>query len=500
MINKEIKFGVLISYLSIIFGAIISIIYTPIMINIIGINEFGVYNFVLSIIAYLGLLNFGFSSAYLRYYTIYKVGENELGIKKLNGIFVLFFIIISIITLFLAFFINNNLEIILGEKFLKTDLLLAKNLFTILTINLIVNFLTITFDVHLIANEKFIFQKTLNLIKTITSPLFSIVVLYFGFGSIGLASITLLINIFISIAIVYYNFRKINFSFTFNKLEKKLFKDISIFSSYIFLNIIVDQINLNVDKILIGRIMGPASISVYVIAAQLNTYYITFSTLFSSIFNPRINSFVINKKNDLISDLFIRVGRIQFIILAFIYVAFILIGREFIYFWVGEKFDETYIIALILMTSFTIPLIQNTGIEIQKAMNLHKFRSLLYIIIAVFNIILSIYLINIFGVIGAALGTAVSLIIGNGIIINYYYATKIKLDIKLFWKNIFSIMPSILGIAFICYFIKKMFVLDSFLNIAIFGLIYTIIYIFIIYFFGLKDYEKKYILSYFRNI
>ena len=41
-----------------------------------------------------------------------------------------------------------------------------------------------------------------------------------------------------------------------------------------------------------------------------------------------------------------------------------------------------------------------------------------------------------FGGIGCALGTAISMIVGNGFIMNWYYQTHIGLDMRYFWKHI----------------------------------------------------------------
>lgn len=45
---------------------LISLIYTPLMLNILGQKEYGLYQLVFSVVSYLGLLSFGFHNAYLR--------------------------------------------------------------------------------------------------------------------------------------------------------------------------------------------------------------------------------------------------------------------------------------------------------------------------------------------------------------------------------------------------------------------------------------------------
>lgn len=114
------------------------------------------------------------------------------------------------------------------------------------------------------------------------------------------------------------------------------------------------------------------------------------------------------------------------------------------------------------MTPALVPLIQNIGIEVQRAKNMHQFRSIVYLIMAIINIVISIQFAKRWGEIGAALGTTISLILANGIAMNIFYHKKIGIDIVYFWKQIFSLIPSIIFpyaiMTFICHFI----VIDTF--------------------------------------
>ena len=112
--------------------------------------------------------------------------------------------------------------------------------------------------------------------------------------------------------------------------------------------------------------------------------------------------------------------------------------------WGGEEYAQAYVIALLLIGPVTVPLIQNIGIEIQRAKNMHQFRSKVYFCMAIGNAIVSVPLGMALGGIGCALGTAISMIVGNGLIMNWYYQTHIGLDMRYFWKNILKIVPAML--------------------------------------------------------
>ncbi|MBP3699767.1 MAG: teichoic acid transporter, partial [Oscillospiraceae bacterium] len=60
---NQLKAGALLSYVSMGLSTVISLIYTPVMLQRLGDSEFGVYQTVLPIISYLNLLSFGLGSA-----------------------------------------------------------------------------------------------------------------------------------------------------------------------------------------------------------------------------------------------------------------------------------------------------------------------------------------------------------------------------------------------------------------------------------------------------
>ena len=66
---KQRKFGVVLGYANFVVKMVTQLVYVPIMLKMLGQSEYGVYQLVASIIAYLSLLNFGFGGSYLRFYS-----------------------------------------------------------------------------------------------------------------------------------------------------------------------------------------------------------------------------------------------------------------------------------------------------------------------------------------------------------------------------------------------------------------------------------------------
>lgn len=492
MKTNQLKPGVVLSYINIIVKVLISLTFTPVMLRLLGQSEYGLYTMVASVVSNLTLLTLGFGSAYVRYYSIYKVKEDKENIAKLNGMFITVFTIMGIVVLVAGMLLSANVDVVLGDKLISSEQSTARILMIIMSFNIAISFPASVFNSYITANEEYVFQKLLMLINTIASPLVMLPLLLLGYGSVGVVISITALSMVIEVSNIIYCFRKLNIQFLFKKFDFALMKDITVFSSYIFISMIVDQINWNLDKFIIGRFWGTITVAIYGVASQINTSYMSFSTNISSVFIPRVNRMVASDCSDKeLTDLFTRIGRVQFIVVSLICTAFIFFGRPFMNMWAGADYDKAYVITLILIIPVTIPLIQNVGIEIQRAKNMHKFRSQLYLIIAIVNIAISIPLTKYFAGVGAALGTSLALLIGNGLIMNIYYQKNVRLNMKYFWCQILKFLPALIAPVIFGLLIALFVDLYHPVSFLISGIVYVIIFVFSIWFFGMNQYEKE---------
>lgn len=501
MRRNQLKVGTVLSFVSLILGNLISIIYTPVMLRLLGQSEYGLYNLVSSVVAYLGLLNFGFGSAYIRYYLRYKVKNDEENIEKLNGIFLIVFSIIGFVAVVAGTILAFNARLVFGSELTINELSTAKILLILMAVNMGISFPNVVFTSYITANEEFIFQKFIETIRVIANPLLTLPILLLGYGSIGIVTAATLLSIFVEVSYAVFSFKKINMKFAFKELDISLVKEMTVFSSYIFMNMVIDQINWNLDKFILGRFFGTVSVAIYGLAGQLNNYYKVLSTTISRMFIPRVNTIVsTTNDNTELTDLFTKIGRIQFLILALGGSGLVFFGKSFISMWAGKDYSQSYYIALLLILPITIPLIQNIGIEIQQAKNMHQFRSWTYLIIAVLNVLISIPLASQYGGIGAALGTALSLLVGNGFLMNWYYHNKVGLDVIYFWKEIIKFIPSLI-IPFIAGTVMVYYIdLYKIIPFLLSALAYLVIYGISVWLMGMNQYEKNLIISPVKNL
>ncbi len=503
--KNELKWGAVLSYAQMALSVIIGLAYTPIMIRLLGRNEYGLYSTVGSTVAMLSILNLGFNSSYVRYFARYRKQNDTGKIYRLNGLFLSIFLVIGAVAFACGLFLTYNLELVFDKGLTEHEYRIAKILMFLMTISLACSFPASVFSSIISANERFVFLKLWGMLNTVMGPMVNLPLLLMGFRSIGLVSSSLALGLITDAVYVYFVIFKLKNKFIFGKVEKGLFSSLFSYTIFIAINMIVDQINNGIDRVLLGRFNGTISVAIYSIGANLYVHYKQISTAISGVFTPRIhrlyNAYQDEKKrNKELTELFVKVGRVQFLILMLIASGIIVFGRAFIRFWVGDGYEDSYYVALLLILPASIPLIQNLGIEIQRAANKHQFRSVAYLIMAVCNLILTIYLCQLYRAIGAAIGTALSLILANGIIMNIYYYKKIGLDIPVFWKNIFcqtcGMLPAFaLGIAInlYCHYV-------SVWHMAAFILLYSAIYIICVWLLSMNSFEKQLISSAIRKV
>ncbi len=247
--------------------------------------------------------------------------------------------------------------------------------------------------------------------------------------------------------------------------------------------------------------IGTAEVALYSVASMLNTLYIHSSTAISSVFVPQVNWVVAETdNNDTLTDIMIRVGRMQLAILGLILTGILFMGRAFVILWVGPEYEEAYVVVLILIVPVTIPLLQNIGIEIQAAKYMHKARALVYFFMAFANLFISIPLIRLYRSVGAAMGTAISLTLANILFMNFYYHYRIGLDMVRFWKGVLSMLPGMIAPIGAGVLIMRRAGVNSWGSLTLWAAAYALVYGLSMFCFGCTREERRQAVRLLRRI
>lgn len=501
---NQLKAGVVLNYVVIFLNTVVGLLYTPYMLRMMGQSEYGLYSLVASVIAYLTVLDLGFGNAIVRYTAKFRAEKKTEEQYEMFGMFFLLYLVIGIIAFGIGLGLYFNVDTLFGNTMTTVELGRARIMMLLLVANLAFTFPMSIWGSIIQAYEDFVFQKSLNIFRIILNTAVMICLLHFGYKAVAMVVVQTIFNVLTLVINFIYCRRKLNIHiyFRFKHFHWGFLKEVAIYSFWIFLNAIMDRVYWSTGQFVLGAMVGTAAVAVFAIAIQLEGMYMQFSTAISSVFLPKVTAMVAtNSSRKEISDLFIRTGRIQYIVLAYILSGFIIFGRQFIELWAGADYSDAYIISLLFFIPLTVPLIQNLGITILQARNEMKFRSVLYIIIALVSLAMQIVLTRFFGGIGCAMGVSGALVVGQILIMNVYYRRRQELDIKTFWKEIskMSIIPIVLIFSSMLV-IRHFFALDSWGKLILGIAAFSLVYIPLFFRFSMTDDERNLFISMFHKI
>lgn len=492
--QNQLKIGVILNYINMGVGNIIPIFYTPIMLNLLGQSEYGLYKLSSSVTSYLSLISMGIGSAVTRYLIKANTEEGKDAEEKMLGLFMVIFQVIAILSFIVGVLLTFNLDIWYAHSLNDSELYRMKILVFLMVCNMALSFSLSPYVSIVNTHEKFIFLQCMNIVTTCIGPIMNIVVLYLGFASIGMTTSTLVISILTRFVYLYYVKRVLLIKANYKNMPMHLLKEILIFSFWIFVANVVSQLYNATDTVMIGATpeLGTVGVAIYNVGGTFNNIVFSLTTGISSLLGPKTNKMVFSgASNEELTELAIKVGRLQGYVIALIVTGFIAFGRPFISLYAGNEYKDAYWVAILMMVPNMIPLVQSICLNVIVAQNKHKFRSLVYLGIAITNVIGTWFMMHIWGVIGAALMTGIAVVIGQGIIMNWYYWKKTGLNMLLFWKNVgkIYIIPSIMCIVVLIISYKVNFYKISYLCFGI--VVYTGIYCLLNWRFVFSIYEKN---------
>lgn len=499
--NRQIKIGVVISYLTIGFTVVSGLIYTPWMISKIGQADFGLYTLATSLVTML-TIDLGLSQAVTRFISKYRAENDFDNIKKFLGIVFKLFIVLSFILLFLiliAFFNVDRIFVKLSDDEIEKVkvLLLIAGLYTV------ISFPFHSLDGILVSGEWFIFQKTIFLISKILTILLMVTALGFGYGLYSLVIVNAVVGI-ITIGFKISFLRKNDpMIIDWKSSDTRLIKRIFSFSIWVMVISIAQRFILNISPSILGITSGSKEIACFSAAITLEGFIWSYSTVLSGMLIPKVTKIVYLSKNSMnnILPLMIKVGRIQFILLGAVVSIVIVVGKDFFVKWLGIEFEKSYYVTLLLILPSLITIPQDVANTTLTVKNLVKYTAFSKIVISIIAATLSYFISYKFGSIGSGIGIFIGNIIGGVILMNIIYYRVLKIDIILFFKQCHFklLLPFILVL--ILGLIMNYQIMDiSWIIIIAKSISLLIIYGVTMYIIGLNQYEKYTLRGFFLRI
>lgn len=493
----QIKAGAILSYINTFVGVFVGLLYVPLVLKILSIEEYGLYQMVGAITAYLGLMDLRLATTTIRYYSQALATGNSRRQQEVLSTSLIIFIGMSAILILSGFPLMKLFSVVYAPS-LNT----VQYREGIIMVWLGIAAFAFTFPSHVFAavinsHERFVFLRMFSIVSIIIKPFLSYALLVVNPVAITLSVVQLILAFALLVGYYLYDKGILKVNFTFLAFNRHLAKDMLKFSFFLILIAIVDQVYWEAGKLFLGAMVGTASVALFSFAVQITRYYVTISSSLISLLFPRITKLVVEIEENVeeLNHIFITYSRVQGIVLGLILSGFILFGKIFIGLWIGPEYEQVYYLTLSFMIPFTWDLTQNFGISVLNAINKHKYRAWLYSFVVLIYIVLCYPVITYFGALGCAILSGSCILLGNGFGLSILYSKICHLRMRFYFYWMMRLVPVFFVSLIYGILVRKYLPITSWFGLLLQGFWFCIFYSLGIYFFYLTKEERGVIQS-----
>lgn len=493
---SEIRSGVLINYASIAIRLATQFLLTPFVINRLGVAEYGLFMLSNSVIVWLSLTDFGLGATVSKYVVTYRAKDEYDKQAHFLGQSTMLLSILGVITLLFGVICYFYLPEIFPT--LTASQHETLNILYLLTLsNLILSFPLRPLSCVPGAYQKFIAPGLVSLATALLNASLTVMLLFLGYSSIGLTALAVSLGILKLVWGIYYTIRCLGVRIIFSKPDIPLYKEMFCFSIWVFMSQLMDLFYWRAGSPILAMVSGTDAVTLFTLGITLAQIFTMASTAIAGVVTPRLVHMVaLNASREELTSVMIRAGRAQLCVLILIVSGFAILGKDFLRLWIGNSIGESigkvWLGALIVFIPLLIPLTQNAALAILQALNIHKGRAIILFYTSLVCVVLGYILSLHYGAIGMFIGTAVSLILGQIIMINIYYSRKAGLHIRQFFlKTYIPILPSLLIMLSCGFLIQHFKLITEWKDFVLAGVLFTLTGVFALWFLYLNKEEKQ---------
>lgn len=488
---KKIASGVIWSLVLNMVNAIYGFISVPILINYFGKNEYGIIGLAMSINVYMQLMDMGFNSTNVRFFSTWLAKKNFIKTRKLFQTSLAFYGVIGIINglvLLIVSFFSESLFHLSAEQ----DGIL-KDLFYILAVSSIISWYSSCFDQLIRATENVAWIQR----RTLLPKLLQVAILFvtvYGHLTIGwyffLTTFALFAILPLSISKIRKEAPHISFM---PKFDKTTFREILPYCLNIFSFSLFSFSFYNLRPVFLGIQGSVESVADYRVLNGIVGVVSLFGSSFLNALLPSASKAVVQHNRDAYYRIAYDGTKYITIVLCFCAFGMMTVGHEVIKLYVGDSF-------LYLVPWLNLWLICTLGVHNQAISSLilsgTDIRAITYntVIASVIGLVLSWFLIPYYQIGGVVIAFIAYLLIQLLFYYLYYWPKKMAINSgKVFMKSFSPYV--VLGTGL--YFITNMLVTIKTSTLVIFlikGSVFAILFI-AFTFLLLNKQDKSYFIS-----
>jgi O-antigen/teichoic acid export membrane protein len=394
-------------------GLAVGFLLTPFLVHSLGDDAYGSWVLVGSISSYFWLLDFGLGSSVIKFVAELKAkGEQQ----RLNSVVASSFAMLAVVgvvgffgCLVLAQFVDKVFRLspgIVGQ---------VRTMIYITGVVLLVSFPFGVFGGVLRGYQRYDLINGVGIASTAANAVMSYAVVRMELGLPGLALVGLITNVLVGGSRVILAMRADrDLRPTFGLIRLDTLREITGFSAWVFVINIAVAVVYRTSPIIIGVVLSVALVTPFSIANSLVQYVRRFVDPILSVLLPAYSELSATDDLATVRRLFLEGSRVVGAISMPMVLGLLLLGKPFIYLWMGPGYEQSYTVLYLLTPPLFISFLVATGDKLLWARGKIRVNSYVAVADTVTNLSLSVALAIPFGIAGVAAASLISVGITNG--------------------------------------------------------------------------------------
>lgn len=350
--NKKIARNAIFLYARLILTMCISLYTTRVVLNVLGVVDFGIYNVVCGFVALFSFLNTTMSNGIQRFYN-YEAGKN--GIESVTKVYQTAILIQALLVLFILFVIEpfgiwyiNNVMVIPDDRIIAANWVFQFSLFSLIFL-----VLQVPFSAAVMAHERMDYYATVGVLDVFLKLAIVLVLPYIGVDSLiiyGLfVFVVSILNFLLYFVYAYKNFKELKLAKVYHN---DLFKNIFKFTGWNLVEMFAWTTQGQGVNMVMNFFCGPVVNAAQGIAGNISSAVNSFCSNLSVAFRPQLVQTYASGNYERTANMMFTMSKAMFIMMTMMIIPLLLEMNFVLRIWLGDIIPEyTFQFAALVLLS-----------------------------------------------------------------------------------------------------------------------------------------------------
>jgi O-antigen/teichoic acid export membrane protein len=409
--QKIIKNTVVIFFARVWFLAL-SIVLTPYVLHRLGAVEYGIWVLIGAVVGYLGLVDLGFGTSFVKHVAEYHARDDAAGVSGVLSAGLAFYAAVAgIILLIASFGLGWILDLLTVPRGLEGTVRIALELGIVASLcaNFIELYQSITNGL-----QRMDVSNAIAVFMSVGYAIGCVIVLELGFGLVGLAAAQLVIQVLGVVASVCLAHRLYpGLRFRWDAIRRHgsvLFR----YGLNLQLSNVARLINAHFDKLVVNRYVDVAHVAYYDIGSRPLVMARSFPLLLLTPLTPATSELEVRSGTEKLYEMFSTVSKYVAAVAFPLFAGITITSPLIIETWVGPGYDAAATVTRVLCLGYLAAIIAGPVSPLVQGIGRPQYQRNAETLSLILNVTLSLLLIRRYGFFGAPVGTAIALSVASG--------------------------------------------------------------------------------------